>query len=248
VDILQEVLGGTDSAAVFGVNVAPTQTEIALAQRDAEIYGEAVNRLVAKLGLRPGEYARNQPIFGPLVRLMALAGWTLSGSGFFSVCFYRGGLAIKLSLRGAGDAAIAYAHWAKDNNDVAGVPMVYAIGEWSHCAAVLMERYEQVGHLIDPDSDHYDPAFGYEFDAIKASLEQGIEGDPAFTTSSTALTIRNQFAGVGQYDMHYDNVMQDRKGNIIITDPLGRSRDNCTRYGGYYSGYEYYNDNYSQAA
>ena len=243
-DIIESVLGGMDHAAVFGINATPTQPEIEAAQRDTMIYGEAVNRLVERIGLRPGEYAREQPLFGPLVRLLSLAGWTFSGSGFFSACFYKGGLAIKLSLRGAGDSAIAYAHWAKENADVEGVPTIYAVGEWGHTAAVLMERYEPVGHMIDPDSDFYDAQMGAEFEAIKELLEQGEPSgwEQSFPTADTALTIHHQFKGVGRFDMHYDNVMQDRDGNLIITDPLGRSRETGTRYGGYsyYSGYSYY--------
>lgn len=239
---IDAILSG-DPAAVFGLNVKASQEQIEAAQRDAKVYGEAVDKLVERIGLRPGYYANEQAIFGPVVRMLALAGWTFSGSGFFSICFYKDGLALKLSLKGNGDSAIDYAEWAAENHGMPGVPTIYAIGRFQRTAAVLMERYEPINHKLDYESDDYCEFLACEFEDAQEALNTGYT-DSSFPLAATALAIRERFKGVGDFDLHECNVMQDRDGNIIITDPLGRSYERSTRYGGY----TYDNDDYEYAS
>ena len=243
-NIVEQVLGGMSDAALFGLNLQPEQDEIEAGQRDAIVYGQAAERLVSVVGLRKGVYVEQQPIFGLLLRIMSMAGWTYSGSGFFSAAFYKGGLCIKVSLRGSGDAAFDYLHWAKDNGHLAGVPKVYSIGEEAHVSIALMDRYEGARHLLKRSSPAMDSFVCAEYEDVKQALENGLS--PTFPSGETALAIREQFPK-GNYDMHHGNVMVDRDGGLVITDPLGRSKQQATSYGGYGT-YEYTYSEYSQAA
>lgn len=245
-DITSLLGGKVDLAALFGVNAAPTEAEIVEAQRDAVVYGEAAEALVAKVGLRKGAYASEQPIYGPLVRMLSLAGWTVSGSGFFSVVFYKGGLALKISLRGSGDAAMDYLDWCKGHQGKPGIPTLHAMNQMDYTYTVLMDRLESIEHKLNPESVSYCCFMDAEYQDAKAALNQGVAPE-GFPSGATALAIRDEFKGRGRFDLHKANVMADRDGKFVITDPLGRSQERDT----YYGGYTYYtgsNDNYSQAA
>lgn len=231
--------GGLSHAALFGVNETPTQADIEAAQRDALVYGEAAERLVAKVGLRKGHYVAEQPIYGPLVRLLSLAGWTISGSGFFSLVFYKGGLAIKISLRGSGDAAMDYLDWCKDHQDMPGIPQVHAMRQMDYTYCVLMDRLESAQHLLNREGPDYHEHLDAEYQECKEALNCG-HAPLAFRTGATALAIRGEFKGKGRFDLHHGNVMVDRTGKLVITDPLGRSGERPTEYGGDY--YTYYSD------
>lgn len=244
-DILNEVFGGTSGAALFGANVEPSRDEIEAACRDARVYGEAINTLIERVGLRKGMYADQQPLFGPLLRMMTLAGWTYSGSGFFSVAFFKGGLAIKVSLRGTSDNAFDYLDWCKDRAGEPGVPMVHAIGRFSHAGVAVMERYECARVFLKGSSEAFNDHLSGEFEDVRAALEDGTL--PNFPVGLTALCIREAFPDA-RFDMHHGNVMIDRNGGMVITDPLGKSRDIPTNYGGEYS-YTYSpSSDYRQAA
>lgn len=245
---IEELLAGgmIDHAALFGVNVAPTQSDIEAAQAEAILYGEAAERLVSKVGLRKGHYVAEQPIYGPLVRMLSLAGWTIGGSGFFSAVFYKGGLAIKISLRGSGDAAMDYLYWCKDHQGMPGIPVLHAMKQGEFTYTVLMDRLESAKHLLRERSDDFDDYLSAEFNEVSDALENGV-APVSFKTAATALAVREEFMGRGEFDMHIGNVMVDRDGNLVITDPLGRSNERDGSYGGYtYSGSAYYG--YSQAA
>lgn len=243
-DILNEVFGGTSGAALFGANVEPSRDEIEAACRDAKVYGDAINTLIERVGLRKGMYADQQPLFGPLLRMMTLAGWTYSGSGFFSVAFFKGGLCVKVSLRGTSDSAFDYLHWAKDHQGQPGVPTVYAIGEFSHAGVAVLERYECARAFLKNSSEAFNDHLEAEFIDVQQALEDGTL--PDFPIGLTALCIREAFPD-GRFDMHHGNVMLDRNGGMVITDPLGKSRDNPTCYGGYSYTYSPETD-YRQAA
>lgn len=246
-DIHSLLDGGMTDAALFGLNLTPTQEEIDVAKTEAALFSKAAEALVDKVGLLPRLHIYQQPIYGPLVRMLSLAGWTVGGSGYFSVAFYKGGLAIKLSLRGQADAALDYLKWVMEQDSLAGLPTVYALSESEFTSMALMERYECARPLLNRKSGHYDLELDIEYAEIEDVLENGKEDSLGHATTETAWAIREAFDGKGWFDMHHGNVMVDRDGNLVITDPIGRSRERTSSYGGY--SYQYYsNDNYSQAA
>jgi hypothetical protein len=233
--------------ALFAANNAPTEQEVNEGIRDAKTYGEVANRLIANVGIVPRLYAKDQPVFGPLVRLLSLAGWTHSGSGYFSVAFFKGGLALKLSLRASDDAARDYLHWCKSNDHRKGVPLLHAMGEFDHSYVVLMDRYTPLTGETDASSVLYDPHVAAEYEDVQTAIYTGIRG--SFPTSITAAEIHCEFEGRARFDIHSGNVMLDRNGGIVITDPLGRSVIGEHPYS--YESYSYDYDNgyaYSQAA
>jgi hypothetical protein len=180
--------------------------------------------------------------------MLALAGWTIGGSGYFSAVFYKGGLAIKISLRAASDAAMDYLFWCKDHQGLPGIPMVHAMKQMEYTYCVLMDRLEAVSHLLNPQDDSYDEFVDAEYQEIKAAINTGERGQ-YFHTANTALAIRREFERFAHFDMHRGNLMQDRDGKLVITDPLGRSFDrpaDCTPQSYYYT--YGYSTGYSQAA
>ena len=219
-------------AALFVANIQPTETEVSAAMADAQTYGEVANRLITAVGIKPHLYAAQQPVYGPLVRLLSLAGWTVSGSGYFSIAFFNGGLALKVSLRASNDAARDYLEWCKDNAHLPGVPCLYALGDYGHSYVVLMDRYTPITGELDEDGALYDPSVAAEYAEVKGALETGSFG--SFATAKTAAAIRDTFLDVGVMDCHSGNVMLDRHGCMVITDPLGMSvGDYGYSYGSY---------------
>lgn len=216
-------------AALFVDNSEPTITEIEEAARDARVYGDVADRLVAQRGLASKTYAHRQEIFGPIVRLMALAGWTLSGSGYFSIAFFKRGLAIKIGLKGDKDAAKSYLQWVMTQPPAPGLPLVHAFGDNQYTYIAVMDRYEPIAGELDDSSPMYEPSIAYEFDEIEEGVERGVSGTTR--VSRTAATIHRRFVGEAEFDIHAGNIMLDRNFNLVITDPLGlSSRDAVKDY------------------
>lgn len=205
-------------AKLFLDNTPPTQPEIIAAAQDARTYCDVASRLIGMHPAVSGQYIREQAVYGPLVRLMGMVGWNLSGSGYFSVAFHKGGLALKIGLRPADDLALTYLHWCTDNGDLAGVPTVYALGEGERAYAAVMDRYSSVAHELDEESALYDPHLYSEFEQVRMAVEHGKSGN--YPVSHTGAYIHREFRGQGNFDITVDNVMVDRNGRMVITDPI----------------------------
>ena len=145
-----------------------------------------------------GQEAKHQPHTEAIVSAMAGNGWALAGSGYFSLVFTKGSLAIKVGLK-AEDSGAAYAAWARDNAGMPGVPTIHDIqrhGKQSY--TVVMPKYV-------PLPSTWEGAMGLIHN-------EGL-GD-------TLYAIETFFQGVAQIDIHDENVMRDLDGNLIITDPV----------------------------
>lgn len=143
---------------------------------------------------------RGQPWMAELTDYMRSNGWTLAGGGYFSVVFTKGELAIKLGTK-AEDSGAAYAAWARDNQGLAGVPVIHHIERYGRQSyTVLMPRYAEVN-----DNDTARAVSGGRMGAVSETYEK----------------IAAFFKGVATMDLHGDNIMRDRlTGEIIITDPV----------------------------
>lgn len=149
-----------------------------------------------------GQEAGHQPHAEAIVSAMAGTGWGLAGSGFFSLVFTKGSLAIKVGLK-AEDSGAAYAAWARDNAGLPGVPTIHDIqrhGRQSY--TVVMPMYVPLPSNCEPTMDLIrNEGLGDTMDAIEAF-----------------------FQGVAQIDIHDENVMRDLDDNLIITDPVSYKR------------------------
>ncbi|USN16823.1 putative kinase [Brevundimonas phage vB_BpoS-Babayka] len=145
-------------------------------------------------------YAENQPWMQEVKNFMLSKGWKYAGGGYFSVVFTKGELAIKLGTK-AEDSGAAYAAWARDNQGLAGVPVIHHIERYGRQSyTVLMPRYAEVKN-----------------DETARAVSGGRMGE----VSKTYKKIAAFFKGVAHMDLHGDNIMRDPvTGTIIITDPV----------------------------
>lgn len=178
---------------------------LAEAKATASKLGEINQAMHDAFNMIPGRVtsyddARGQPWMDELTDYMRSLGWTLAGGGYFSVVFTKGELAIKLGTK-AEDSGAAYAAWARDNQGLAGVPVIHHIERFGRQSyTVLMPRYAEV-------NDH----------ATAQDVSMGRMG----AVSDTYAKIAAFFKGVATMDLHGNNIMRDRvTGEIIITDPV----------------------------
>lgn len=148
----------------------------------------------------PYNYAKSQPWMQEVTNFMQSKGWKYAGGGYFSVVFTKGELAIKLGTK-AEDSGAAYAAWARDNQGLAGVPVIHHIERFGRQSyTVLMPRYQEV-------KDY----------ATAQDVSMGRMGE----VSETYKKIAAFFKGVAEMDLHGDNIMRDPiTSTIIITDPV----------------------------
>lgn len=145
-------------------------------------------------------YAKKQPWMKEVTNFMTSQGWAYAGGGYFSVVFTKGELAIKLGTKSE-DSGAAYAAWARDNQGLAGVPVIHEIERFGRQSyMVLMPRYQEVKN-----------------DEQARRVRDGRMGE----VSHTYEKIAKFFKGVAHMDLHGDNIMRDTvTGTIIITDPV----------------------------
>ena len=167
-----------------------------------------------------GVYVREQAGFRPVVAMMERAGWTFCGSGYYSAAFYRNGLAIKLGFKPE-DSGLMYAAWCRTNQGRAGVPLIHKLMSHGQAYAVLMDRLEAMAGELDASDPMYDPQLAAEVSSIKETINLGVDGwGEHMALCRTAIDIREFFADIANFDIHEANVMLDRKGNVVITDPV----------------------------
>ena len=130
------------------------------------------------------------------------------GCGYFSSVWAIPGepfKVLKVSHRES-DACRHYLRWVFDQPHPAA-PKVHSIGYYGNLMYVAMDRYESIGNMSRERVPGY------------AVLQQADEPDPAKPHEVLCEKIRNNFTQF-KFDLHCNNVMIDRKGNYIITDPV----------------------------
>lgn len=188
-----------------GVARVATSAEIEDAKAIALKAGQINQSLHDAFNMIPGRvslynYAKSRPWMQEVTNFMQSKGWKYAGGGYFSVVFTKGELAIKLGTK-AEDSGAAYAAWARDNQGLAGVPVIHHIERFGRQSyTVLMPRYQEV--------NDYEQAL---------RVKDGRMGEVSVTYEKIA----KFFKGVAEMDLHGDNIMRDPiTGTIIITDPV----------------------------
>jgi hypothetical protein len=215
--------GRFDAAALEALcvdNAAPEFGEIKTAKDQMTALVLAVSELIADHPVRPSGYVREQSAFRPVCDLMRRSGWTFCGSGYYSAAFYRNGLAMKIGFKPE-DSGLMYAAWCRANQRRAGVPIVHKLLSKGLCYAVLMDRLEAIAGELSPGDPMYDPQLAAEVDSVKETINLGIDGwGRHMDLCRTAIDIREFFSDIANFDIHEANVMLDRYGNVVITDPV----------------------------
>ena len=136
------------------------------------------------------------------------------GNGAFSVVYKHPscpGLVIKVGLRSNEDTALTYLAYARANPGP-HIPKVYHLCRGTgYFIAVLDELYEaEEAYFLSDLNGRWDESTSPECVALQA--------------------IKKFFRGAGSIDMHSENVMQDKDGNLVLTDPVSykQSRELCT--------------------
>ena len=160
------------------------------------------------------------------------------GYGCFSIVMLHPDLedvAIKLSIAPQ-DGGVLYAYWARDNQDLRGVPEIYHIEQLrSNFTVILMKRYHstvaqhpnfEIAPDITAERIRYHLSRQFEGKAFKYAHEftQPISSENLGKLEayfSTIKKIAKFFRGRVDFDLHDENVMIDEISNeLIIIDPL----------------------------
>jgi len=217
------MVGRFDAAALEALcvdNVAPTFNEVKKAKEKLGALVLATTELLERNPVVTGKYVREQPAFRSVVTMMKRAGWEFCGSGYYSAAFFRKGLAIKIGFKPE-DSGLMYSAWCRANQGRAGVPVIHKLLSQGTCYAVLMDRLETLAGELDADNQLYDPVLAAEVNSVKETINLGMDGwGQHMELCRTAIDIREFFVDIANFDIHEANVMLDRKGNVIITDPV----------------------------
>lgn len=220
-----------------------TQFEVAQAKRFVITAGETATTSLKKLPIPYGQHAYEADAAQPIREAMAAEGWMYAGGGHFSLVFIKGALAMKIGLKSV-DSGYIYAAWCRANSRLAGVLNVHAIEKGSYCYVVLMDRCY--------DLDRNDRLTRDEMDECIHYISSARDFPPSYDTGYTAAKIREFFIGIATFDLHRGNMMADRFGHLVITDPVAHSRSDtgASAYSRYYTETGGYTENYthSQAA
>jgi hypothetical protein len=206
--------------ALFVDNAAPSLFDIQAAKAEVPVIAAEAAALIYKRPNVDGFYVNKQPAFRPICRMMERMGWQFCGSGYYSAAFFKAGLTVKVGFKPE-DSALLYSAWCRANKGRAGVPVIHAIKSDGAAYVVLMDRLEAIaGELTEGDST-FDPQMWAEYESVRETINLGVDGwGKHMELCQTALAIREFFEGVANFDIHESNMMLDRDGNIIITDPV----------------------------
>ncbi|WWT42352.1 protein kinase [Vibrio phage Va-ZX-1] len=160
-------------------------------------------------------------------------GYIKLGSGFFSQAWTHPEIknyAIKLGFKKE-DSGAAYAAFCRDNQDLEGIPTIYGLERFSSCYVVLMDKlvsYDKLVRIFRTKQEYHRvadkpvisyPAFMQHFDKLTEIFYSNVNDD-SLALFRTASRVRDFFRGIARFDLHEGNVMVDKYGHLVITDPV----------------------------
>ncbi|QEG13341.1 putative protein kinase [Klebsiella phage vB_KpnP_NahiliMali] len=152
------------------------------------------------------------------------AGFEFLGSGYFSAAFSNDALpgrVVKVGFKKE-DSGAAYAAFCKAHQGLKGIPNVYAVQRHSHCYTVVLD------HLKEFTSRGQTEAQREQYETICELVQHDgndNEGEHSGPLAETCNKIRTFFKGIASFDIHRGNVMVDKHGDLVITDPVSYSND-----------------------
>lgn len=164
-------------------------------------------------------YAKQQPHYPAIQALMEKRGWSFSGGGYFSAVFVKGALAIKVGFK-AEDSGAMYAAFCRDNPGMPGLPEIVDLQHHGRNSYTVI--LPKMTPLSERDKDRLNTANRNDQGLIgPAVLALGRE----WGISDAMVRIRTFFHGVAEMDLHGDNMMVDRNGRKVITDPVSMKKN-----------------------
>lgn len=173
------------------------------------------------------------PYWTTLNEYMRGAGFTKLGNGHFSAAYRHTMLPNKVIKVGfkKEDSGAAYAAFCRMHQGKQGIPTIHDIQRHAGCYTVVLDELEPLPTDYWGDVDDGHESF-LQFDMLRDVIGYG-ERRTAFTDNrmadlyETAIEIRKFFDGIARFDMHSGNAMLDKRGNVIITDPVSFSADDA---------------------
>lgn len=176
---------------------------------------DIVNHYAAE-GVREA-FVRGQVWWEELVTVLQKEYIQVLGSGYFSAALSSPllpGRIIKVGFKKE-DSGAAYIAWCRANQGREGVPVVHDIQRHEGCYTVVMDELKPLCRKDRVNMDRFMHA--------RACLE-GDDAVPETSLGETARSIREFFKGVASFDLHDENIMVDKRGNLVITDPVSFSK------------------------
>lgn len=153
-------------------------------------------------------------------------GYVYLGEGYFSQAWTHPAIndyAVKLGFKKE-DSGAAYAAFCRDNQGLTGIPNIHGIGRFDSCYCVLLDKLERFEFTHNKHLEHSAVQFLIhwgELDKFEILINLDSEKSKYYTELMyTCQKIKDFFDGVAKFDLHQGNVMQDTKGNMVITDPV----------------------------
>lgn len=209
-----------------------------------------LHAIICKEDYRVRDYAggiESQPRWGAFEILARENGYKLLGLGHFAAAFEHKdlpGYAIKVGFK-KDDSGAAYAAFCRENEGLAGLPVIHLVKRFSRAYMVAMDKYRSlndiggywcrggetyeqrvlnvswrvVNSVIDCGWSPQAALSEYYDCAARAELSH-VEAQYIKDLAQTALKIHTFFYGLASFDAHRGNVMVDNSGRLIITDPV----------------------------
>lgn len=188
-----------------------------------------------------------QPCWMELEALAHEHGYKLLGLGHFAAAFEHEdlpGYAIKVGFK-KDDSGAAYAAFCRENEGMAGLPVIHLVKRFSRAYMVAMDKYRSLddigGNWCREGKTYEQRVLNVSFRVVSAVIDAGDSPESALgwwldqdvrigmayleqqyikELAVTARKIHNFFYGLASFDTHRGNVMVDTNGRLIITDPV----------------------------
>lgn len=162
---------------------------------------------------------------------MTEAGFEFLGAGYFSAVFSHHLVperAFKVGFKKE-DSGAAYAAFCRANQHRPGIPKVHAVERHQACYTVVLDLLTEFG------SAEVSKEVWGQYTMVRDIIEcgngakwQSHRTKDGNTLCDTAHAIYEFFDGIASFDLHSGNVMLDKRGELVITDPVSYSHGELT--------------------
>lgn len=188
-----------------------------------------------------------QPRWSAFEILAREHGYRLLGLGHFAAAFEHEdlpGYAIKVGFK-KDDSGAAYAAFCRENEGMAGLPVIHLVKRFSRAYMVAMDKYRSLnaigGNYCRECATYEQRVLNVSWRVVNAIIDNCEMPGYALTwwlddgaravftkaeikyiedLAQTAKKINSFFYGLASFDTHRANVMVDNNGRLIITDPV----------------------------
>lgn len=165
-----------------------------------------------------------------LAEVLKDCGFERLGNGHFSAAYKHEllpGKVIKVGFKKE-DSGAAYVAFCRMHQGRAGIPTVHDVQRHAGCYTVVLDELQEYGNTDVEGLNKQFYAVQYAIDAgydVPKVLAMYPDCTEHTALIESAIEIHKFFSGIACFDIHSGNVMVDRTGNLVITDPVSFSHD-----------------------